>query len=90
MEAAKDDALDVGIFAEDRLRGFLVAQVDLLESRAHTGYLLDAVEHLDFGVGEIVDNHHLIASLNELHGGMGTDEPGSACYENSLFHFFLY
>ena len=73
-----DDARDGRILLEHGLRGSLVAQIYLLEGRAHTRDLLDAVEHLYLGVGKVVDDDHVVASLDQFHGGMATDEARSA------------
>ena len=73
-----DDASDGRILLEHGLRGSLVAQIYLLEGRAHTRDLLDAVEHLYLGVGKVVDDDHVVASLDQFHGGMAADEARSA------------
>ena len=81
-----DDALDVGIFLEHTLCRLLVAQVDILKGGTHSSDFLDAVEHFYLGVGQVVYDDYLVASLYEFYRSVGADETGSSSYQDCLFH----
>ena len=81
-----DNAFNVGVLLEHSLRSGLVAKVYLLESRPDAGNLFNAIQDLNVGIGEVVDDDNLVTCLLQLYRGMGTDEAGSAGNENGLFH----
>ena len=79
-----DDRRNVFLF-EDVPHGVAVEHVDLIETRARTGDLLDTVERFLFGIGKIVEYDHIVPSIDELDAGMASDEPRTAGNENG-FH----
>ena len=81
-----DDAVDlVGI--EDLVHRIAVEHVGLVEGEvlgglvAHDG--LDAVDGDGAGVGEVIDDDDLVAALEQLNDGVGTDETGTAGNEDA-------
>jgi hypothetical protein len=65
-----DDADDIGIGTEDVVHGDIVAAVhiDKVGTAAYDG--LDAVQDLDIGVGEVVNDHNVVALLHEFYDSM--------------------
>ena len=49
-----DYPLDVGMLRKDSFDGLLIVAVHLVECRAYARDCLNALEHIDAGVGEIV------------------------------------
>lgn len=60
-----DDTVNFGVLGEDLVEGLLVGNVKLVEVRAATADKLDAVKSDLGGVVETVDNHNIIAVLEE-------------------------
>ena len=87
LKAGKvDDAVDLmGI--EDLVHRIAVEHVGLVEGEvlgglvAHDG--LDAVDGDGAGVGEVIDDDDLVAALEQLNDGVGTDEAGTAGNEDA-------
>ena len=69
-----DDTLNLGIFLEYVLEGFEVAAVNLLESGADAGDLLDTVDNIGVRVGQIVDNYYFVACLLQLYGCVASNK----------------
>ena len=69
-----NDTLNLRVFLEDTFEGLKVTTVHLFEGGLNTCDLRDTVEHIDIRVREVVDDHHLIAGLLQLHSGMASDK----------------
>ena len=81
-----DDAVDlVGI--EDLVHRIAVEHVGLVEGEVLSGLVahdgLDAVDGDGAGVGEVIDDDDLVAALEQLNDGVGTDETGTAGNEDA-------
>ena len=81
-----DDAVDLmGI--EDLVHGIAVEHVGLVEGEvlgglvAHDG--LDTVDGDGAGVGEVVDDDDLVATLEQLNDGVRADKAGATGYEDA-------
>ena len=83
-----DDALDVRILLENGLRRVKVAQIDLFKRRTNARDFLDAVEHFNLRVRQIVNDNYFVACLLQFYGRVRTDEAGSASHKDGLFHIF--
>lgn len=64
-----DDAIDLGVLIENLVQGGLVRDVHLVELWSLAADELDAVESHLGRVVEVIDNHHLVAVLEEGKGG---------------------
>jgi hypothetical protein len=84
-----DHAYDIGMGTEDGVHRYIVAAIgiDKVGTAAYDG--LDAIQDLDIGVGEVIDDDNIVALLHEFYDGMRTDIPYSAGDENSI-HSFQY
>ena len=65
-----DDGINVGVFLKESFQFFRVAQVETLEEGPHARDLPDAVEGAFLRVGEVVDDHHFKALVDQLYGRM--------------------
>ena len=83
-----DDTLNVGILLEDGFHCLHIATVCLYEFWALSCNLLDAVNDIGIGVGEIVNDDDFVARILQFYGGMTSYEACSACNKNSLFHIY--
>jgi len=82
-----DDRVDGTPGGETRVEPRLILKVELLECRPDAGDLLNAVEHADVGIREIVDDEDIVAAgLLQLYDGVGADEAGAACHEDAFIH----
>ena len=81
-----DDAVH-GLLVEDALQGLAVVDVGAVEGESLGGLgpndLIDAVEHLLARVGEVVDDHDLVALLQQADDGVAADEPAAARDEHA-------
>ena len=82
------------VLRKDLLKRSAVQQVDLIESGALVRYLLDAVDHFDLGVAQIVGNDNVIAGIQKLHHRVASDKARAARHQyrhdfnSSLFRLF--
>lgn len=81
-----DDAGDAGVLLEETMERLDIRAVTLHELGALSRYSLDAVEHSDIGVRQIVDDHHVIACGQEFDRGMRPDIAGASGHQYFLFH----
>ena len=81
-----DHAVDL-VFGEDALEGRAVVDVGAVEREvlgglvAHDG--ADAADDLFGGVGEVVDDNDLVATLEQLDDGVRSDKAGAAGNEDA-------
>lgn len=68
-----DDILNVGELGKDRVNGSLVGKIDATELGTASTDEFDPVQALLRAIGAIVDNHDLVAGLEEGEGGEGAD-----------------
>lgn len=68
-----DDAVNVGVGLEDLIEGGLVGDIQLSELGLLAGDQLDALEGLGGGIGQVVGDDDLVASVEEGEGGEGAD-----------------
>ena len=66
---------------EDLLHGIQVADIGFHELGLMTGDPPDPGDYRTLRVHEVVDDHRLVARLDQRDHGVTADEPGSACYE---------
>lgn len=72
-----DDTVDLGVLGEDLVEGLLVDNIDIVEVRAAAADELDAVKGNLGGVVEVVDNHDIVAVLEECQRGEGANVSGT-------------
>ena len=72
-----DDAVD-GVFLEDPLQGGGIGGVRLIALDGLSGDLGDALGHDGAAVGVVVGDDHVVACIQQLHGGVGADVAGAA------------
>ena len=77
-----DDALDIGVLVEEALELAQVGDVAVEEGRALADDAGDAVEDVEAGVGEVVDDDDVEAVAHELDHGVGADIAGASGYED--------
>lgn len=61
------------VLGEDLIDGLLICDVDLVEGGAATAEELNSVQRNLRGVVEVVDNHNIVAVLEESEGGEATN-----------------
>lgn len=72
-----DDTVDGGVLLEDLVEGLLVCDVGLVKLGAFAGDELNTVKSHLGGVVKVIDNHHLVAVLEQRKRGKGTDVAGA-------------
>jgi hypothetical protein len=68
---------------DDAVEGRLVSDVGFVELGDRTGDLTHPIENRAFRIDEIVDDHHIVAGLEQLDDGVTPDEAGSPGDQNS-------
>ena len=68
-----NDAVDVGVFGEDFVKGLLVCDVEIIVFRAAAADELYPVEDFAGGIVEIVDYHDVVVGFEEGKGCEGAD-----------------
>lgn len=68
-----DDAVDVGVFLEDGVKGRFVGDVDLVVFRFLPADELYSVEGFGRGVVEVVNYNYFVARFEECEGCEGAD-----------------
>jgi hypothetical protein len=81
-----DHGIDL-VGAEHGFQTGAVAYVDVGKHDRLAGNVLDALLHHFLRIRQVVDHHHVVASLDQFNAGMGTDIAHAAC--NEYFHFYL-
>ena len=84
-----DDTLNLRIFLEHCFSSIKIAKVHLLESRTNACNLLDTIENIFTRIGQVVYNNDIIACILKFYSSVRTDESGTTCYEDCLFHFII-
>lgn len=74
------------VFGKDAIQQGAVQHVALVTGDLAARDDLQPVQNVVMGVREIVDDHDLIASGDQLDIGVGSDEPGAAGQEDFLGH----
>ena len=83
------------VLRKDLFKRSAVQQVDLIESRAFVRYLLDAVDHFNLRIAQIVGNDNVIAGIQKLHHRVAPNKTRTARHQyrhgscSSLFRLFL-
>ena len=72
-----DDGLN-RLLLKDAVQSRLVQQVCLIENRADSGDLFDAVENLRLRVGKVIDDDDLTACLNQFDDGVTANKSGAS------------
>jgi len=73
-----DDTVDIGILSKDFVQCLFVCDIDMVEVWSLPAEQLDAVEGDFGGIVETVDDHDLVAMLEESERGEGSDVTGSS------------
>ncbi len=68
-----NDGVNLGVLVKDGVDSLLVGQVDVVEGRATSAELLNAVEDIFERVVEVVDNDDIVAVFEERQGGEGAN-----------------
>lgn len=68
-----DDAVDVGVFLEDFVQGFIFGDVEAVVVRSFTADEFNAVEDFWRGIVEVVDYDDSVVGLEEGEGGEGAN-----------------
>ena len=84
-----DDAFYPRILLEYSLGRGQVSEVYFLESWQLARDFLYAVEHFYLGVGQVVDDDHVVAGLYQFYGGVAADEARATRHQNCLFHHII-
>ena len=66
LETGKVDHPVDGMLGKDPVQGAAVTDVGLHELESGAAEFFDSVEHLNAAVAEVVDDHHLLASVQEF------------------------
>ena len=53
------------------------------------GWLYETIENIFTRVGQVVYNNDIIACILKFYSSVRTDESGTTCYEDCLFHFII-
>lgn len=72
-----DDAVNGGVLLEDLVESSLIRDICLVELGPLAADELDTIEGDLGGVVEVIDNHHLVAILEEGKRGEGADVAGA-------------
>lgn len=72
-----DDAINLGVLFENVVEGGLVCNIGLVELWSLAANELNAIEGDLGGVVEVIDNHDLVAILEQCQGGEGANVTGT-------------
>ena len=82
-----DDRIEL-ILIEDTSHRLFVGAIHLFEGNLYAGNLANTLDRTEFGVRQVVDDHHIVSGPDQLDGRVRTDIPGSTCNQYCLFHLF--
>ena len=75
-------------FLRYQLSHYPTDRVVNLDCLTYAGNLANTLDRTEFGVRQVVDDHHIVSGPDQLDGRVRTDIPGSTCNQYCLFHLF--
>lgn len=83
-----DNTVNGGVLLEDLVESGLVRDIGLVKLGALAADEFNAVKSYLGGVVEVIDNHHIIAVLEERQGGEGADIAGTTALPQSALEVY--